>query len=103
MVEVEVGVVVEVEVEVGVVVVVEVGIVVGVVVEVGLVVGVVVEGGLVVVVVVGVGMKPQGTRKRLTQAQQYTKRAKARVSSVGVQKRKRALTELLDAAFKPLR
>ncbi len=72
-------------------------------VEVGVEVEVEVEVGVEVGVGVGVGMKPQGTRKRLTQAQQYAKRAKARVRSVGVQKRKRALTELLDAAFKPLR
>jgi len=57
-----------------------------------------VEGG----VEVGVGMKPQGTRKRLTQAQQCAKRAKVRVNSVETRKRKKTLSELLDAAFKPL-
>ena len=47
-------------------------------------------------------MKPQGTRTRLTQAQQYAKRAKARISGAETRKRKKTLSALLDAAFKPL-
>ena len=113
-----VGIVVAVVVAVGI----GIGIVVGIVVAVGIVVGigivveivvgigivVVVAVGIVVAVAVGIAvgggrmMKPQGTRTRLTQAQQYAKRAKARISGAETRKRKKTLSALLDAAFKPL-
>lgn len=81
-----------------------VGIVVGIVVAVGIgiVVGIVVGIGIGVAVGGGRMMKPQGTRTRLTQAQQYAKRAKARISGAETRKRKKTLSALLDAAFKPL-
>ena len=95
---------------VAVVVAVVVGIVVGIVVAVVVVVAVAVVVGIVVAVGIAVGiavgggrmMKPQGTRTRLTQAQQYAKRAKARISGAETRKRKKTLSALLDAAFKPL-
>ena len=89
-------------------------IVVEIVVGIGIVVEIVVGIGIGIVVAVGIGigigvavgggrmMKPQGTRTRLTQAQQYAKRAKARISGAETRKRKKTLSALLDAAFKPL-
>ncbi len=79
---------------------VEIGIVVGIVVE--IVVGIGIGIGIGVAVGGGRMMKPQGTRTRLTQAQQYAKRAKARISGAETRKRKKTLSALLDAAFKPL-
>lgn len=75
-------------------------IVVGIVVE--IVVGIGIGIGIGVAVGGGRMMKPQGTRTRLTQAQQYAKRAKARISGAETRKRKKTLSALLDAAFKPL-
>ena len=77
-----------------------VGVAVGIVVGIGIAVGI----GIGIGVAVGGGrmMKPQGTRTRLTQAQQYAKRAKARISGAETRKRKKTLSALLDAAFKPL-
>ena len=87
---------------IGIVVAVGIGIGIGV----GIGIGIVVAVGIVVGIVVAVGggrmMKPQGTRTRLTQAQQYAKRAKARISGAETRKRKKTLSALLDAAFKPL-
>ncbi len=96
MVEIVVGIGIVVEIVVGIGIVVAVGI--------GIVVAVAVGIGIGIVVAVGGGrmMKPQGTRTRLTQAQQYAKRAKARISGAETRKRKKTLSALLDAAFKPL-
>ena len=79
---------------------VEIVVAVGIVVGIGIAVGI----GIGIGVAVGGGrmMKPQGTRTRLTQAQQYAKRAKARISGAETRKRKKTLSALLDAAFKPL-
>ena len=93
---VAVGIVVEIVVGIGI------GIVVEIVVAVGIVVGIGIGIGIVVAVGGGRMMKPQGTRTRLTQAQQYAKRAKARISGAETRKRKKTLSALLDAAFKPL-
>jgi len=79
---------------IGIVVAVGIGIGIGVAVGIGIGIGVAVGGGRM--------MKPQGTRTRLTQAQQYAKRAKARISGAETRKRKKTLSALLDAAFKPL-
>lgn len=99
---------------IGIVVEIVVGIVVGIGIGIGIVVGIGIGIGIGIVVAVGIGigigvavgggrmMKPQGTRTRLTQAQQYAKRAKARISGAETRKRKKTLSALLDAAFKPL-
>lgn len=77
-----------------------------IVVGIGIGIGIVVAVGIGIGIGVAVGggrmMKPQGTRTRLTQAQQYAKRAKARISGAETRKRKKTLSALLDAAFKPL-
>lgn len=91
-------------------IVVGIGIGIGIVVAVGIGIGIGVAVGIVVGIALGIGvavgggrmMKPQGTRTRLTQAQQYAKRAKARISGAETRKRKKTLSALLDAAFKPL-
>ena len=83
-----------------------IGIVVEIAVGIGIGIGIVVAVGIGIGIGVAVGggrmMKPQGTRTRLTQAQQYAKRAKARISGAETRKRKKTLSALLDAAFKPL-
>ena len=95
-----------VEIAVGIGIVVEIAVGIGIVVAVGIGIGIVVAVGIGIGIGVAVGggrmMKPQGTRTRLTQAQQYAKRAKARISGAETRKRKKTLSALLDAAFKPL-